>query len=291
MQNNSYNSTYAFNSSYAGILSILTENVSENDINNEVENYRQKRPFEIVMVAMYSNIEIMPLQNSNNSFSISLQKLILNLNINVPNYIFPFEAGDRILLYRQTDRKQNGIWTVMSIVSGYLNIQRPPDYADNTPIRPGQCVLVVNALPNVLKGAMYINTTSEYDSNQNKIISYNGKSSQYWTYFYTIYTTFINEVFIEVYEQPYQGGQMIPLYLGRYPTLSSLTSLGINTIRSFYIYPNVKVNLYSEENFQGSIIELRDSYVGDIQLYPEYTGPISSVKVWYSATQEPEQFE
>lgn len=33
--------------------------------------------------------------------------------------------GDKILLYAQTDSTQNGIWNVVSVFSGYVNIQRP----------------------------------------------------------------------------------------------------------------------------------------------------------------------
>lgn len=33
--------------------------------------------------------------------------------------------GDKILFYAQTDSSQNGIWNVVNVFSGFVNIQRP----------------------------------------------------------------------------------------------------------------------------------------------------------------------
>ena len=65
------------------------------------------------------------------------------------SYYFPVEmfgspliAGNKILLYAQTDLTQNGIWGVVSIVSGFVNITRPIDYIEGFLINPGEVVLV-----------------------------------------------------------------------------------------------------------------------------------------------------
>ena len=54
----------------------------------------------------------------------------------------PIEAGTKILLHAQTDLTQNGIWGVVSIVSGFANITRPVDYIEGFLINPGEVVLI-----------------------------------------------------------------------------------------------------------------------------------------------------
>ena len=169
------------------MFSIISENVSSSDLKNLIENSRQSRPFEIVRYAK--------------NYDIPLQPGYQGINILKDSYFFPanllqgVQPGDRILLTYQNPTNsngfssdiENGIWVVMSIVLGYINIQRPPDYAKNTPIRPGQCVLALENDLFVGLYQIYINTTPEYDSEQNKIISYNGTSPQTWQFYRFIF--------------------------------------------------------------------------------------------------------
>lgn len=161
-------------------FSLISDKVTTSDLKTAVENSRQTRPFELVRCATNYNIDLQP----------GYQGItILTNSYFFPNILFDvyvsLQPGDRILLYGQTDPIQNGVWTVMSIVSGYVNIQRPQDYAKNTPIRSGQCVLVTEGA--TIGGTIFKNITPEYDSNQNKIINYNGTSPQYWTEYLNIF--------------------------------------------------------------------------------------------------------
>ena len=147
------------------------------DLRNSVENFRQTRPFEIARCAynaiLDGNLSIEPGYKGTTIINDSyfFVNTVIDVNVNL-------SPGDTILLYGQDDPIQNGIWTVISIVSGYVNIQRPPDYAKRTPIRSGQCVLIIKG--ENLHGRIFKNMTPEYDSNQNKIFSYNGFSPQNW---------------------------------------------------------------------------------------------------------------
>ena len=157
----------------------LKNTINTTDLKTTITNSRQTRPFEIVRCGSSSNLDVQPGYQGIN---------ILKDSYFFPNITFDSNVilfnGDRILLYGQTDPVQNGIWVVMSIVSGYVNIQRPPDYAKNTPIRSGQCVLITEGLS--LAGIVFKNITSEYDSNQNKIINYNGTLPQYWDQYFQL---------------------------------------------------------------------------------------------------------
>ena len=168
------------------MFSIISENVSSSDLKTSVENARQTRPFEIVEIAKHTNI---PLQAGYQGITILKDSYFFPADL-LENTIQP---GDRILLTNQnpitnltqvfSNDIENGIWIVMSKVLGYINIQRPPDYAKNTPIRPGQCVLALKNDQTIGYKRIYINTTTEYDSNQNKIIAYNGTSPQRWQFY------------------------------------------------------------------------------------------------------------
>ena len=158
------------------MFSIISENVSSSDLKNSVENSRQTRPFEIVEIAKHMYIPLQPGYQG--------------ITILKDSYFFPadlllgVQPGDRILLtYQYFNPIDNGVWVVMSIVLGYINIQRPPDYAKNTPIRSGQCVLALQNDQAVGEKRIYKNTTPEYDSNQDKIIGYNGTSPQTWQFY------------------------------------------------------------------------------------------------------------
>ena len=158
------------------MFSIISENVSSSDLKNAVENSRQTRPFEIVQIAKHDYIPLQPGYQG--------------ITILKDSYFFPadlllgIQAGDRILLTNQYFNPiDNGVWVVMSIVFGYVNIQRPPDYAKNTPIRQGQYVLALLNDDTVGDKRIYKNNTPEYDSNQNKIIVYNGTSPQTWQFY------------------------------------------------------------------------------------------------------------
>ena len=161
------------------ISNINLKNLTTTELRTTIENSRQTRPFEIVRAGSSSNLEVEP----------GYQGItILNNSYFFPNVFFDvdvqLQSGDRILLYGQNDPIQNGIWNVVSIVSGYVNIQRPPDYAKNTPIRTGQCVLVTEGQS--IGGIIFVNATPEYDSNQDKIINYNGTSPQYWEPYFSV---------------------------------------------------------------------------------------------------------
>jgi hypothetical protein len=227
------------------MFSILSDNARASDLKNAVENSRQTRPFEIVQYARLENLVVEPGYKGITILRDSYFFPQFNTN--------PLQPGDRILLYGQDDPIQNGVWNVMSLFAGYVNIQRPSDYNKNTLIRPGQYVLAflvdyiskfsgsISASNNILtvsgpvtghpivldmvlsgtnittgtkitgvgnnqtytispaptlnvnttiKGTLDVkspvifkNTTVEYDSNQNKINSYNGTSPQYWEFY------------------------------------------------------------------------------------------------------------
>ena len=155
------------------ITNINLKKLNTTELRTIIENARQTRPFEIARAGSSSNLDVQPGYKG---------ITILDNSYFFPNVLFDsyvgLLTGDRILLYGQNDPIQNGVWIVMSIVDGYVNIKRPPDYAKNTPIRSGQCVLITEGLS--IGGIVFVNSTPEYDSNQNKIINYNGTSPQYW---------------------------------------------------------------------------------------------------------------
>ena len=169
------------------MFSITSENVTSSDLKNAVENARQTRPFEFVELATHTPI---PLQAGYQGTTILKDSYFFAADL-LPNN----QVGDRILLTNQNKESptavfstniENGVWVIMSKVLGYINIQRPPDYAKNTPIRQGQCVLAFKNDQAVGVKRIYINTTPEFDDNQNKIIGYNGTSPQRWQYYRSI---------------------------------------------------------------------------------------------------------
>ena len=161
------------------ISNINSKKLTTTELRTTIENSRQTRPFETVRAGSSSNLQV---EAGYKGIT------ILNNSYFFPEVLFDvyvaLEKGDRILLYGQNDPIQNGVWNVMSIVDGYVNIQRPPDYAKNTPIRTGQCVLITEGWS--IGGIVFLNITPEYDSNQNKIINYNGTSPQYWTQYFKV---------------------------------------------------------------------------------------------------------
>ena len=54
----------------------------------------------------------------------------------------PIRVGTKILLYSQTNLTENGVWVVISIVSGFVNIIRPVDYIEGFLVNPGEIVLI-----------------------------------------------------------------------------------------------------------------------------------------------------
>ena len=160
------------------MFSIISNNVSSNDLNEAVENVRSTRPFELVRTASYTNIKLEPgYQGSNvilNSYFFS--DIEFDGFPPIPGIIV--QPGDRILLFGQTNKVENGLWSVVSKISGYVNIQRVTEYAQNTPIKSGQFIIIIEGLR--LRGAIIKNETPQFDSNKNRIISYNGISEQIW---------------------------------------------------------------------------------------------------------------
>lgn len=165
--------------------------LSTTELRTTIENVRQTRPFEIARASSSSNLDVQPgykgitiLENS-----YFFEKVLFDT--------VELQIGDRVLLYGQNDPVQNGLWIVMSIINvysenqiiqnQYVNIKRPPDYSKNTPIRSGQCVLITEGSSN--GGIVFVNSTPEYDSNQNKIINYNGTSPQYWEPYFRVELT------------------------------------------------------------------------------------------------------
>ena len=71
--------------------------------------------------------------------------------------------GDKILLYAQTNSIENGIWSVSSIISGYVNIQRPLD--------PG-----VNSGDMVLFPSSNYSLLSRISALENRLASLEGKN-------------------------------------------------------------------------------------------------------------------
>ena len=165
------------------MFSIIANKINSNDLNDAINNVRATRPFEVVRCGTDINLKLEPGYQGINVLknSFFFPKITFDLNVNI-------NPGDRIILLSQNDPVQNGIWSVVSIVSGYVNIQRPVDYSYNTPIRPGQFLIVIEGY--YLGGAVIKNTTLEYDNNQNKINSYNGISPQYWTPY--AYVNYVN---------------------------------------------------------------------------------------------------
>ena len=237
------------------MFSVLTNKLSPSDLKNAVENNRQTRPFEIVRVAS-GNIKLTVGYKGNTI----LKDSYYFTNGYLDGYIAP-SPGDRILLYGQIDPIQNGIWDVMSIVSGYVNIQRPSDYAKNTPIRSGQCVLIAEG--QTLTGYIYKNNTPEYDSNQNKIISYNGTSPQTWEQYRKIFTLIhLRPIYVTIYNYSnYQGTYAnITLFndpmFGFWGGSNSIYNYGLDGMNSIRIPPGYKVTLYEGQGFSGKSIEL-----------------------------------
>lgn len=173
------------------MFSVIPKNVSRSDFKAAFENSRQTRPFEFVRTGSSSNIPLTPGYRGNTVLKDSYyftNILFDSLPFYYGNPPIPYielQTGDRILLYGQTNTIENGIWSVINIIDGYVNIQRPVDYAKNTPIRCGQCVLIYEGYQQ--SGIVFKNTTPEYDGNQNKIISYNGTSPQNWVPYVTIF--------------------------------------------------------------------------------------------------------
>ena len=153
-------------------LSVISKYVKQKDLQSSIESVRQSRPFELIRCGCYFNIDLQPGYKG--------------INILKNSYFFPnipidgivLQPGDRILFFAQNDPVQNGIWNVMSIIAGYINIQRPPDYDYNTPIRSGQFVLIAEGQNAI--GVLFRNITREFDDNQNKIINYIGTHPQHW---------------------------------------------------------------------------------------------------------------
>ena len=228
-------------------FSLISNKINTSDLKMAVENSRQTRPFEIVRSGSSSNLALQPGYKGDT---------ILNNSYYFPNVLFDvyvaLSPGDRILLYGQTDPIQNGIWTVMSVVSGYVNIQRPPDYAKNTPIRSGQCVLITEGA--TISGNIFRNTTQEYDSEQNKIISYNGTSPQYWQFYRTIYIINLSPTNqATFYEHCWYGGYYIKLGPGQYPNIQNIGSDPISSVKVPF---GIQVDLYEQINFGGQMLTL-----------------------------------
>ena len=233
------------------MFSILSNKLTYSDLKTSVENARQTRPFEVVRTGSSSNRPITPGYKGT---------AILKDSYYFPNILFdtyiPLTSGDRILFYGQTNQIENGIWNVMSIITEeiqYVNIQRPADYAKNTPIRSGQYLLIAEG--ETLSGNIYKNTTPEYDSNQNKIIAYNGTSPQTWAFYTTLYIQVLKPI------------NKVTFY--SYPNFSTqIYSFGIGDYYDFYV-PNggsikiptgYKVRLFSGIYYSGVTI----SYTSDV---------------------------
>ena len=167
--------------------SVTSNSIKQTDLRSAIENVRQTRPYEFVRCASYFNIDLQPGYKGNNVLRNSFYFQEAKIDD------ITLEIGDRFLLYNQIDPVQNGIWNVMSIDSGYITIQRPTEYAKNTPIRPGQFVLVVDG--STIRGVVFRNITREFDENQNKVISYNGTYPQSWE-------PYVVMIFIKITEIP-----------------------------------------------------------------------------------------
>jgi hypothetical protein len=201
------------------MFSILSNKLIYSDLKTAVENGIQTRPFEIVRTGSSINIPIKPGYKGNT---------ILKDSFNFLNRLFdtyiPLKPGDRILLYGQTNKVENGIWNVTSIIDGSTNIQRPDDYATNRPIRSGQYLLIVEGQS--LSGKIYKNITPEYDSNGNKIIAYNGSSEQIWQdYRYLGISLLKPEDKVIFYANSFYQGYNATLPIGEYPNLFNIPEM------------------------------------------------------------------
>ena len=230
---------------------ILSNKLTYSDLKTSVENARQTRPFEIVRTGSSSNRPITPGYKGTTIFKDSYY---------FPNILFdtyiPLQPGDRILFYGQTNPIENGIWNVMSIIQEeiqYVNIQRPTDYAKNTPIRSGQYVLIAEG--STLSGNIYKNTTPEYDSNGNKIIAYNGTSPQTWAYYSSLNIDVLRPLsLVTFYYNPNFDYKTYSLGIGNY------YDLFINSPGSIKIPAGYKVTLYSKKYFGG----YSETYTSDV---------------------------
>ena len=167
-------------------FSLIRDNQTESDLRDDLENIIQTRPFEVVLTTSGTNINIKRIDNdyyfTNQNFDVGYTPASPNVLVSVS-----VSPGERILLFAQTDPRENGIWDIISIIDGKVYIQRPPEYNKYTKIRIGQCVMIlggrnVNSSPPGFRGVIFINSTPDYDSNQNKIIMYNEISPQYWQF-------------------------------------------------------------------------------------------------------------
>ena len=258
------------------MFSILSNKLTYSDLKASVENARQTRPFEVVRTGSSSNRDIKPGYKGNTI----LKDSYFFTNILFDSFI-PLKNGDRILLYGQTNEIENGIWNVMSIVNGFVNIQRPTDYAKNTPIRQGQCVLIVEG--QTLSGKIFKNTTTEYDSNQNKIIAYNGTSPQTWQEYTSLNLTVLKPINkVSLYTGFFYSGTRVELDIGEYPYIPD-TGIPNNSLSSLTIPPGYKVELYSGYDFTNQTITLTQDtnsllYVYN-EVYGDWTNIVSSIKI------------
>ena len=258
------------------MFSISLNKVLYSDLKASVENARQTRPFEVVRTGSSSNRSITPGYKGNT---------ILKDSYYFPNILFdsfiPLKNGDRILLYGQTNEIENGVWNVMSIVDGYVNIQRPTDYAKNTPIRTGQCVLVTEGQS--IGGIVFLNITPEYDSNQNKIIAYNGTSPQSWEEYSSLDITILKSLDkVSLYTGFFYSGTRVDLDIGEYPYIYDI-GIPNNTLSSLSIPAGYKVELYSGYNFTSETITLTQDtnsllYVYNA-VYGDWNNITSSIKI------------
>lgn len=69
----------------------------------------------------------------------------------------PLSVGEKILLYAQTDSTENGIWGVVSIVSGYVNVVKIKEYFNCFSVNPGEVVLLS-------EGIMLFNKITELEA-------------------------------------------------------------------------------------------------------------------------------
>ena len=265
-------------------FSLISKYVNQSDLKLATESVRQSRPFEGVLCGSDVNIEITPGYKGstilNNCYF--FQNMIIDSNVIL-------KPGDRILLFGQTDDRENGIWSVTSIISGYVNIQRPSEYDINTPIRSGQYVFITEGYKN--GGILYKNTATEYDSNQNKIIIYNGTSPQNWEPYYF---TLIQLIYIDIprfYSNSWFSGSYVSLPVGDYPYLS-IVGIPDNTIGSIRVPTGFQVELYEFEYFQGRSLTLTSS--NNCLALSDFNNLTSSIKIsvqptfysdpWYMGT-------
>lgn len=88
-------------------------------------------------------------------------------------------VNDRILLFNQTDKTQNGVWKVDSVISTIVQLSRPIDYAHGAVMRTGTRIAVTSGTS--FNGKVFENVSPQVDAFTGlRVVNYIGTANQTW---------------------------------------------------------------------------------------------------------------